>query len=141
MPEENIENGIRETSGDSVPQKSEALFEMNESGPAEKKIEFFDGGSEQAEKKFDEILSMAPAASAVSAAHDDAAADAKSVGEAADEESRIRMLLDIASTKGVVHAVKVARSLGDYYALDRMHDELAGKLYEGLVERRLIEKE
>ena len=67
--------------------------------------------------------------------------DAKSIGETVDEESKIQKLLDLASTKGVVHAVKVARSLRDDYALDQMHDALANKLYEGLVARGLITKE
>jgi len=67
--------------------------------------------------------------------------DAKSIGETIDEESKIQKLVDLASTKGVVYAVKVARSLGDYYALDRMHDELVDKFYEGLLEKGLIQKD
>jgi len=67
--------------------------------------------------------------------------DAKHIGALSDEESKVQKLLDLASTKGVVHAVKVARSLKDYYALDRMHDELSGKLYQGLLDKGMIEKE
>jgi hypothetical protein len=58
-----------------------------------------------------------------------------------DEESAVQKLLDLAGAKGVAHAVNVARKLNDYYALDRMHDELADRLYDGLLARGLIEKE
>jgi hypothetical protein len=67
--------------------------------------------------------------------------DAKHISALTDEASKVQKLLDLAQTKGVVHAVKVARSLKDYYALDMMHDELSDKLYQGLLEKGLIEKE
>ena len=91
--------------------------------------------------QFDELLKKTSQGQAV--VSDDAAItlDAKHIGAMTDEESKVQKLLDLASTKGVTHAVQVARSLKDYYALDRMHDELNGKLYEGLVARGLIEKE
>ncbi|HCJ45855.1 MAG: hypothetical protein GW815_00415 [Candidatus Moranbacteria bacterium] len=102
-----------------------------------------EGGKEQSEGKLNEILSQAtPSSSQVTA--DDGmmhALDAKSISESTDEESKIQKLLDLAGTKGLVHAVKVARSLSDYYALDRMHDELVDKFYEGLIAKGLITKE
>jgi len=67
--------------------------------------------------------------------------DAKHISEMTDETSKVKKLVVLAETKGVVHAVKVARSLKDYYALDSLHDELAGELYQGLLERGLVEKD
>lgn len=101
-----------------------------------------EGGSERLEGKYNEILSKVTPKSPVTVSTDeDAVLDAKSIGDTVDEESKIQKLLDLAATKGVVHAVKVARSLKDYYALDRMHDELVDKLYEGLLAKGLITKE
>lgn len=67
--------------------------------------------------------------------------DARHIGAMTDEDGKVQKLVDLAGTKGVAHAVRVARSLKDYYALDRMHDELANRLYQGLLERGLIEQE
>ncbi|MBI2439135.1 MAG: hypothetical protein HYV45_00805 [Candidatus Moranbacteria bacterium] len=102
-----------------------------------------EGASEQVETKLDTLLAKQSSSSVSGSTHDDGvvAMDAKSVDVMTDEESKIQMLLDLASTKGVVHAVKVARKLNDYYALDCMHDELVDKFYDGLLERGLIEKE
>jgi len=41
----------------------------------------------------------------------------------------------------VAHAVRVAKRMNDLYVLDTMHDELADKLYDGLVSKGLIVKE
>ena len=102
-----------------------------------------ESGKEQTEGKYNEILSKVTPQGTVAtqASDDDAHLDAKSIGETIDEESKIQKLLHLAGTKGVVHAVKVARSLQDYYALDRMHDELVDKFYDGLLEKGLITKE
>lgn len=99
---------------------------------------------EKAGERYSEILSKVTPTHTQSTTDDDDTAlvlDAKHIGALTDEESKVQKLLDLAGSKGVVYAVKVARSLKDYYALDRMHDELAGKLYQGLLERGLIEKE
>jgi hypothetical protein len=102
-----------------------------------------EGGHEISEGKYNEILSkVAPQATPpVQVSDDDAKLDAKSIGATIDEESKVEKLLQLAETKGVVYAVKVARSLSDYYALDRMHDELVDKLYEGLLAKGLIQKD
>jgi len=67
--------------------------------------------------------------------------DAKSISEAGDEASKVQKLIELAQAKGVVYAVKVARSLEDYYVLDTMHDELVDKLYEELLTKGLISKD
>lgn len=100
---------------------------------------------EKAPEAYRELLSKVTPTKQATPADDDhedtVILDAKHIGAMTDEESKVQKLLDLAGTKGVVHAVKVARSLKDYYALDRMHDELAGKFYDGLLEKGLIEKE
>ncbi len=100
-------------------------------------------GREKTEERYQEILSQVTPKGNVTSGDDDAVIvlDAKHIGALTDEESKVQKLLDLASAKGVAHAVKVARSLRDYYALDRMHDELADKLYQGLLDKGLIEKE
>lgn len=99
-------------------------------------------GREKTEERYNEILSKVSPQKTASLSDDDAVVlDAKHIGALTDEESKVQKLLDLAGVKGVAHAVKVARSLRDYYALDRMHDELADKLYQGLLEKGLIEKE
>ncbi|MBP9727813.1 MAG: hypothetical protein KBD27_00385 [Candidatus Moranbacteria bacterium] len=99
--------------------------------------------SERVEGKYQELLSRAtPVASPSNTDDDDTAVlDAKHIGALTDEASKVQKLLDLAQTKGVVHAVKVARSLRDYYVLDTMHDELSGKLYQGMLEKGLIRGE
>lgn len=116
-----------------VPQ--ETLATPEQEAPAEKKLE-------QLEGKYNEILSKTPA-SVTAPAHsdEDVASDAESIAGIVDEESKIQKLLDLAGTRGVVYAVKVARKLDDYYALDVMRDALADKLYEGLLSRGLIQKD
>ncbi|MEI8096933.1 MAG: hypothetical protein WCG73_02410 [Candidatus Moraniibacteriota bacterium] len=100
-----------------------------------------EGTQERIEGKYNEILSKVTPQTTTNQTSDNHVLDAKSIGETIDEESKIQKLVDLASTKGVVYAVKVARSLGDYYALDRMHDELVDKFYEGLLEKGLIQKD
>jgi glucose dehydrogenase len=37
--------------------------------------------------------------------------------------------------------VKVAQKMGDFYVLDKVHDELVNRFYDSLVQKGLIEKE
>jgi len=142
MPEEVLEGELREGGKGSSSEKQGSAEGNIEIFPAGEKEAAVEGRKEQVEGKYNEILSKVSPASPVSASSDDdALLDAKSIGDTVDEESKIQKLLDLASTKGVVHAVKVARSLKDYYALDRMHDELIDRLYDGLLAKGLITKE
>lgn len=145
MPEENVgvglegeKNGSAAASVEMSPAKEETASALVEvPAPVENR-------SEQAEAQFDAILSkMVPTTTVVAAAQDDSVvvSDAKDIAATVDEDSKIQKLLDLASVKGVPHAVKVARSLKDYYALDRMHDDMADKLYDGLLAQGLIGKE
>lgn len=67
--------------------------------------------------------------------------DAHVVGALEEAEKRVHTLVEMAQIKGVAHAVRVAKRMNDLYVLDTMHDELADKLYEGLMAKGLIHKE
>jgi len=136
MPEEQLLEANNDVSLEH--QREELLSES----PITLTPETLENTREHADGKYQEILAKVSSGNTVQTHSDeDVVLDAKSIGETVDEESKIQKLLDLASTKGVVHAVKVARSLRDDYALDQMHDALANKLYEGLVARGLITKE
>ncbi len=97
---------------------------------------------DRAEGKYKEILAtVVPTTASSTHTNEDVLLDAKHVNATVDEESKIQKILDLAGAKGVVHAVKVARTLDDYYALDQVHDALADRLYEGLLARGLIQKD
>lgn len=138
MPEEVLGGELREGGQEAVSEKSEGAIEIFPAGEKEPVVE---SGKEQLEGKYNEILSKVTPGGSVATTDDNVALDAKSIGATADEESKIQKLLDLAATKGVVHAVNVARKLQDYYALDRMHDELVDKLYDGLLAKGLISKD
>lgn len=138
MAEEILDNAV-----EIIPLKEGQTASSREGVAPVEKIEFHENSTEQAGEKYDVLLSKVAAVTPQTVASDDALVvlDARSISETIDEESKVQKLLDLASVKGVAHAVNVARKLNDFYALDRMHDELAGKFYAGLVERGLIEKE
>lgn len=138
VPEENVVG-----TPEFQPEKKEAITESSPVPVVEKLVEH-ETAREKTNERYNEILSKVTPASGSKSdddANGDIVLDAKHIGALTDEESKVQKLLDLAGTKGVVHAVKVARSLRDYYALDRMHDELSNKLYQGLLEKGLIEKE
>ncbi|NTW27071.1 MAG: hypothetical protein HGA36_01980 [Candidatus Moranbacteria bacterium] len=58
-----------------------------------------------------------------------------------DAESQVQHLVDIASMKGVVHAVKVAQHMQDNYILDTFHDRmLSEELHDALVAKGMIKE-
>lgn len=70
---------------------------------------------------------------------DDVPTDAHSASSLTDAESQISHLVDLAMTKGVIYAVKVARHMEDNYILDTFHDKLmADELHDALVEKGLL---
>lgn len=125
-------------------EKKEAAEVVSAPGNAVEAVVRHETAREKVSERYHEILSKVSPVQGTQSdddANGDVVLDAKHIGALTDEESKVEKLLALASTKGVVHAVKVARSLKDYYALDRMHDELAGKLYQGLLEKGLIQKD
>lgn len=93
--------------------------------------------------KLSEILKKSSAASGQIGAvmRDDAHDDARNLSLLGDTESQVTRLLDLVMQKGILHGVNVARKMKNYYLLDRMHDELVDKFYQGLVEKGMIERE
>jgi hypothetical protein len=142
MPEEKILEAENSEKIEMPLEKPDAAAEVSEKSAAPEKEAGAEKKSEKLEGKYNEILSKV-LPSGVAPAHSDenVASDAQSISAITDEESKIQKLLDLAETKGVVYAVKVARKLNDYYALDMMRDTLADKLYAGLLSRGLIQKD
>ncbi|MDQ5961425.1 MAG: hypothetical protein QG581_346 [Patescibacteria group bacterium] len=93
--------------------------------------------SEKVEDRFSDILTKAGSAPTPSD-EGQLAVDAEAVSKQTDAESQVAELLQMASIKGIPYAVKVARKLGDYYILDKMHDELAEKFYEALKAKGML---
>jgi hypothetical protein len=94
-------------------------------------------GQMEKEEAYNKILAKVKSPSAV--LHDDVSTDAKTAGDETDYENKIIKLVEIAETKGVVHAVKVARHLEDNYLLDELHDRLlATDLHDALVKKGMI---
>lgn len=94
-------------------------------------------GAVEKEDTYSKILSKAHA----SQPSDDQAIphDAESISAQDDEESKIEKLIQLATTKGVIHAVKVAKHMDDNYVLDEFHDRLLmDELHDALVKKGLI---
>ncbi len=143
MPEESVTEALNEQDEHGLIREQVILPPAAPEGTPHQVAE---GSAEKTEGKYNELLAkVVPTKSAAPtdqpASEEAVKLDAKHIGALTDEESKVQKLLDLASAKGVVHAVRVARSLQDYYALDKIHDELANRLYQGLLEKGLIEKE
>ncbi len=67
--------------------------------------------------------------------------DASILDQQIDRESQVKLLVDIAMTTSIEHAVAVARHAEDYYVLDQLHDRLlADDLHESLLQKGLIDE-
>jgi len=51
------------------------------------------------------------------------------------KERQIKLLIDLAFDKGVIHATEVARNLDSPYILDEFHDTLVDELYNYLIKQ------
>lgn len=66
--------------------------------------------------------------------------DARDMSLEMDAQSQVQRLVELASLKGVAHAVKVARHIEDNYILDSFHDKLlSDELHTALLEKGIIE--
>lgn len=93
----------------------------------------------ESDGSYDKILSKVQTAQPVDNAS--VMQDASVLDQQADRESQITHLIDLATTKGVDHAVKVAQKAEDYYVLDQLHDRLlADELHSALLSKGLIEE-
>lgn len=67
--------------------------------------------------------------------------DASILDQQMDRESQVKLLVDIAMTTSIEHAVAVARHAEDYYVLDQLHDRLlADDLHDSLLQKGLIDE-
>jgi len=66
----------------------------------------------------------------------------KTVQKIRDEkrEKQVKLLVDLAFEKGVVHATEVAKKLNDPYLLDEFHDALVDEFYDYLVEQDKLDQ-
>lgn len=131
--------------GGALKKETEAVATPEESKEAPAKVESEKPQEiSKAEKddSYGKILSKVKAQPAVQPNEDDVKDDAKKAIEKTDPESQITNLVDLAMTKGVVHAVKVAQHMEDNYVLDMFHDKLmADELHDALVKKGLITEE
>ena len=100
-----------------------------------------EGRQEKETNQFTEILNKAVPALGTAGSAGNATDDARNLSLLADIESQVTRLLDLATQKGIPHAVHVAQKMKNYYLLDRMHDEMVDKFYQGLVEKGLVGKD
>jgi hypothetical protein len=95
----------------------------------------------ESDSAYAKILSKIGREQPVVISSDEIKADAENVYRTTDAESQIQNLVDLATAKGVVHAVKVARHLEDNYVLDMFHDRLlAEELHDALVKKGIIKE-
>ncbi|MGW8184595.1 MAG: hypothetical protein ACWGHO_00610 [Candidatus Moraniibacteriota bacterium] len=91
------------------------------------------------DSSYNQILSKVAQKSTEEDNDENIKSDAKIVSEKMDAESQIQHLVDLASTKGAVYAVKVARHMDDNYVLDMLHDKMISEeLHRVLVEKNLL---
>lgn len=134
MPEESL-NIVPESEKVEVS-PSEAGVERSLSSQVESEVP-----REQLETKGERYAQLLSQVQQANTDDDEVEMDAQAVGALEEAEKRIHTLVEMAQIKGVAHAVRVAKRMNDLYVLDTMHDELADKLYEGLLAKGLITKE
>lgn len=99
-------------------------------------------GAAEKESAYSKILSKIGSGKiAVATDEVDVTEDAKTVASGIDAESKITNLVQLAETKGIPHAVKVARHMEDNYSLDEFHDRLLGEqLHDALLKSGMIKE-
>lgn len=118
----------------------EAKTERNkEAVPVPEKFPEKKEGAAEKEKAYSRILSKIK--NHHPSPDDLIADDAKETSAEETAKAKVDKLVKLATNKGVVHAVKVARHLDDNYALDEFHGRLlADDLHDALVEKGLIKE-
>ncbi len=113
----------------------------NFGSPEEKKEKLGERTLEK-EKTYSKILSKVKTVQAqTDETAEIVAGEAKETAETATPEAKVDKLVKLAMTKGVVHAVKVAKHMDDNYTLDEFHDKLmADEFHKALVEKGIIKE-
>lgn len=128
--------------GVSADDKEKKYLENAKEGPQviEMALSRKEGASEK-EEAYSKILSRVSSQVQAPVADGDVKTDAREVDAGIDAENKIKNLVVLAQTKGIPHAVKVARHMEDNYALDEFHDRLLGEeLRLALIEQGLIKE-
>lgn len=127
--------GDKTSDGKSLETKVETIHSIE--GVVEKKE-----GAIEKETAYSKILSKIGAQKPVLLTSDtDVANDAAATNSGMDAESKLTSLVQLAETKGIPHAVKVARHMEDNYTLDEFHDRLLGEeLHNALVQKGMIKE-
>ena len=121
---------------ENVPKSNLEVKLVPEAAPTLETAERKEGQMEK-EEAYNKILAKVKSPSTV--LHDDVSTDVKTASDETDYENKIIKLVELAETKGVVHAVKVARHMEDNYLLDELHDRLlATDLHDALVKKGMI---
>ncbi len=127
-----MDERIEEFGGAELPLETKSASEiLSGSTPETEKI--FEATVEKRGEKMEELLSRIDKHTAT--LQTTSAAQVKDDAHAlsqVDEEERINKLLSLADAKGVIHAVNVARTLEDFYALDIFRDTLIERFHEKL---------
>jgi len=148
MADQNIVNPIGENNpAEKNPaEKIELKSETPETGEAqaekipapEQPPERKEGAAEK-EDAYAKILSKV--ANGKTAKDEDVSADAEMAMRQKDAEAKVNNLVTLAETKGVAHAVEVARHMENNYVLDEFHDKLlSDELHEFLAKKGLIKE-
>ncbi|HRZ95373.1 MAG TPA: hypothetical protein P5262_02280 [Candidatus Moranbacteria bacterium] len=96
-------------------------------------------GIAEKEDAYAKILSKV--ADGKTAKDEDISADAEMAMRQKDAEAKVNNLVTLAETKGLAHAVKVARHMENNYVLDEFHDKLlSDELHEFLAKKGLIKE-
>jgi hypothetical protein len=119
-------------SGEKIPENKIQSIEGN--------VERKEGDVER-EASYSKILSKIPARAQTQSSNESVSDDAEMANAGINAESKITNLVNLAETKGIPHAVKVARHMEDNYTLDEFHDRLLGEdLHNALVKRGMIKE-
>jgi len=112
-----------------LAEKKQELIEKKETGKHEKEI-------------IKEIIKEKVEAAAVAPASTPQTQTIKKIKEIAGEpkERQVQLLVNLALEKGIIQAVEVAKGLDNPYLLDELHDVLADKYYNKLVEEGKLKK-
>ncbi|EKE15849.1 MAG: hypothetical protein ACD_11C00103G0051 [uncultured bacterium] len=130
----NLEGKLSENKIEDGLEKEKEVFKVEKEGTAEISVAEKDGN-------YAKIISKIKTDDTVASLDDVVSDDAKIVSQKTDAETQINHLVDIASIKGVVHAVKVAKHLQDNYVLDTFHDRLlSDEFHDALVKKGIIKE-
>ena len=127
-----MDERIEDFGGVELPLETKSASEILSSSTPETKA-IFETNAEKKGEKMDELLARIDThtanfqATSAAQVKDDAHALSQ-----VDEEERINKLLGLADSKGVPHAVNVARTLEDLYALDMFRDTLIERFHAKL---------